>query len=360
MHTKNMKKVFTVKSYAFLPTKFDLKMKLTTLFLIVSLFQLQATESYAQKTKVSLTMENVSIEKVLDRIESLTEFKFIYKDNDVDYQRKVTVNVKNKQIRFILETLFAGSNVTYKVVEKQIILKPSETIIIKNNVKTPITNHDRSQGFVINGNIKGADGQPLPGANIVEKGTNNGTQTDFDGNYTLTLTNSQAVIVVSYLGYKTQEVTVSGTTAINIVLEEDTAELDEVVVVGFGKTSKKKLAASVAQVSGEELQIEERPVTSIQGALVGSVPGLIANNGSGGRPGTLPSLAIRGRSSLNNTNILVIIDGFEGNLADIDPKDVQTATVLKDASAVAIYGVRGANGVLLITTKDTKKNDVVQ
>ena len=163
-----MKKVFRVEKYASFPIKLNLKVKLTTLFLIVSLFQLQATESYAQKTRITFTLENVSIEKVLDKIESLTDFKFIYKDNSVDYKRIVSVSAKKERVASILQKVFAGSNIKYKVVDKQIILKPND-IIPENNREKKIIVEDESQGIDINGIVTDLNGQPLPGANIIEK-----------------------------------------------------------------------------------------------------------------------------------------------------------------------------------------------
>ncbi|MBU2998009.1 SusC/RagA family TonB-linked outer membrane protein [Cellulophaga baltica] len=208
----------------------------------------------------------------------------------------------------------------------------------------------------ISGTVLDNNGQPLPGVNIVEKGTSNGMQTDFDGNFTLTISNSDAVLVVSYLGYKTKEVSVSSQTELSIVLEEDVAALDEVVVVGFGTQNSSKVVSSVVQVTNEELNLEKRPVTNGYSALVGSAPGLVMTNNNGS-PGAIPSVQIRGTSTIGDaSDVLVIIDNFEGSLSDINPQDIESVSVLKDASAVAIYGARGANGVLLVTTKKASRN----
>ena len=164
-----MKKVFKVKKYSSFPIKFDLKMKLTTLFLIVSLFQLQANESYAQKTKVTLALENVSIEKVLEKIESLTEFKFIYKDNAVDYQKIVSVNVKKKRIQSILQELFAGSGIVFNLIDKTNYSKNQMKIITTVNNEKIFIKELKPQGIDVSGTVNDSNGQPLPGANIIEK-----------------------------------------------------------------------------------------------------------------------------------------------------------------------------------------------
>jgi len=209
----------------------------------------------------------------------------------------------------------------------------------------------------ISGVITDANGQPIPGVNVIEKGTTNGAQTDFDGVYTLSVSTPNAVLVASFVGFKTKEIALSNETTLNITLEEDISQLDEVVVVGFGSQNSSKVATSVAQVTSEELGTETRPVTNLSSALVGALPGLNSSNSAGGAPGTNQSFSIRGASSLNPTAALVIIDNFEGTLEDINPQEIETATILKDAAAVAIYGARGANGVLLITTKKTKKSE---
>ncbi len=224
---------------------------------------------------------------------------------------------------------------------------------LNDNYKTPVAIIQES----INGTILDTNGQPLPGVNILEKGTPNGTQTDFDGNFSITLSSSEAILVVSYIGYKTKEVAAKDQTSLTITLEEDVSALEEVVVVGFGTQNKQKVSAAITQVSSEDLGIEKRPVTNVASALIGSMPGLNSTNSEGGSPGTNPTFSIRGTGTTNDSEVLVIIDNFEGTLADVNPQEIESATILKDAAAVAIYGARGANGVLLITTKKTKKGE---
>ncbi|MBO2544636.1 TonB-dependent receptor [Salegentibacter sp. BDJ18] len=188
----------------------------------------------------------------------------------------------------------------------------------------------------------------LPGVNIVEKGTNNGTMTDFDGNYTIQ-TPSNAVLVISYMGYATKEIEVNGQTNIDIVLEQDAAALDEVVVVGFGTQKKVNLTGSVASVDGDML--EDRPMTSVSAGLSGLLPGVSVNQSSGMPGNDGGTIRIRGTGTLNQASPMVVIDGVEGSLNDVQPNDIANISVLKDAASAAIYGSKAANGVILITTK---------
>ncbi|MEP3839207.1 MAG: TonB-dependent receptor [Algibacter sp.] len=208
----------------------------------------------------------------------------------------------------------------------------------------------------VSGTVTDVNGQPIPGVNVLEKGTTNGVQTDFDGVYSISTSNQSATLVFSFVGFKTKEVAITNQTTLNVSLEEDISQLDEVVVVGYGTQSSSKVVSSVVQVTNKELNLEKRPVTNGYSALVGSVPGLVMGNNNGS-PGAIPSIQIRGTSTIGEANdVLVIIDNFEGSLSDINPQDIESVSVLKDASAVAVYGARGANGVLLVTTKKAARN----
>ena len=209
------------------------------------------------------------------------------------------------------------------------------------------------QGFSVTGTIKDTNGTPLAGASIIEKGTVNGTQADFDGNFAITLSSESAILVVSYLGYAGQEINVSGKTSIAVVLEESSSNLDEVVVIGYGSSKKSDLTGAVATIGAEKIQerISINPLDNLQG----QVAGLDIYNSSG-RPGGEMRVTIRGKGSLNATNEpLYVIDGIIGvDIALVNTNDIENITVLKDASATAIYGSRGANGVIIVTTKKGK------
>ena len=206
-----------------------------------------------------------------------------------------------------------------------------------------------AQNVTISGKVKDSTGEPVIGASVLEKGTTNGIITDFDGNFNLSV-GSNSTLVVSFVGYKTQEIPVNGQTSFNIVLKEDTEVLEEVVVIGYGTARKSDVTGSIASVGGDELR--EVPATNITYALQNRVAGVDLSQTSS-KPGATMQIRIRGTRSLTASNDpLVVLDGipFMGNLSDINPGDIKSMDILKDASSTAIYGSRGANGVILITT----------
>lgn len=213
------------------------------------------------------------------------------------------------------------------------------------------------QNFKIEGTIIDVNGMPLPGATILEEGTSNGVQSDFDGKFVITVKSKDAHLRVSYIGYLTQDIEINGQTKISITMYEDVAKLDEVVVIGYGERTKKSIAGSIEQISGEIL--ENRPITNVLNGLQGALPGLTVTRSSGTPGSEGYDLNVRGLNSLNGGNSpLVLIDGVEGNLNLLNPNDIQSTTLLKDASA-SIYGARAAGGVLLITTKTGKKEQKI-
>ncbi|WP_240938615.1 TonB-dependent receptor [Arenibacter sp. 6A1] len=328
----------------------NLAMKLTTLLLLVSLFQIQAN-TYAQNTKISIHLNDATVEQVFQKIESLSDFRFLYNHEKVDLQRKVSVNADKKQISSILKAMFADTDIYFSVKNKQIILKNGKQKESYTKEVLEVVQHS------VSGNITDMDGIPLPGANIVEKGTTNGVTADFDGNFSITVANSNSILVVSYIGYATTEIPINGKTRIQIALKESAAGLEEVVVVGFGTQKKVNLTGSVATVDGETLT--KRPVTNAASMLQGQVAGLriVQNTGEPGNEGL--SIRIRGQGTFSNagSNPLVLIDGVDGNLGDLDPNDIDNISVLKDAASASIYGSRAANGVILVTTKSGRAGE---
>ncbi|MBD0832587.1 SusC/RagA family TonB-linked outer membrane protein [Aestuariibaculum sediminum] len=229
----------------------------------------------------------------------------------------------------------------------------AETYSTTENFKTNNT-EKKLQQTEVTGVVLDQNNVPLPGANILEKGTTNGVQTDFDGNFTINLNNSNGILVVSYIGYKSQEISLNGKTQINITLEEDTAKLDEVVVVGYGTQTKKDLTGSVSAVKGEKLV--KAPTANLASNLSGKMTGVFVNTATG-QPGAEDiNFAIRGTSTTGNNAPLVIVDGIVRPFARLDPNDIESVTVLKDAASTAVYGARAANGVLLVTTKRGNSN----
>lgn len=321
----------------------DLKLKLTTLLILVAMFNIKAS-TYAQKTKVTLELNNSTIEKVIETIEQKTDFRFIYKLSDIDLDRTVSISVKDQSIYVVLDRIFKGTPTEFKIRDTQIILKKPE-------LKSQVIEFQKQ---TVTGVITDENGMPLPGASVIEEGTRNGMVTDFDGKYKLTVESAQSVIVVSFVGYKEKKVT-ANQNVINIQLLPDATDLQEIVVVGYGTATKRDVTGAVSSISAKDMN---------QGAIVNPLQ-LIAGKAAGvnitqigSEPGLGPSVRIRGISSLiGGSDPLVVVDGIQGNmdlLNQVPPSEIESFDILKDASATAIYGSRGAPGVLIITTKKNK------
>lgn len=348
--------------------KFDLKMKLTTVLLLISFFQVSAI-TYAQSKKISLNMEKVNIEKVFTEIESLSKFKFLYNHNKIDVKRIVSIKVNKEPIANVLEKLFLNTNVYYLVKGKQIILKPKpENQKEVKKTAIPIKQGKAEQEQIkVTGRVLDESNVPMPGASVMVKGTTVGTVTSFEGEFSILVPEGATTLVISYIGYLDQEVPIQNRSNIDITMVLDTTSLEEVVVVGYGTQLKKDLVGAISSVKGEELVLSSTP--SVGQALQGRVSGLQITQNSA-QPGGGLNIQIRGAASINASNQpLIIVDGFpisdfqqpgSGNvynggtqniLNSFNPNDIASIEVLKDASSTAIYGARAANGVILITTK---------
>lgn len=313
-------------------------MKFYILLLICSVSLVQATNSYAQTALVNLEIRDQSVKKVLDEIENQSEYSFFFNNKHVNLDRKVSVSVRKSDISSVLKQIFAETNITYTVLDKKIVLSVESSILKQTKESKKVT-----------GVIKDHVGEPIIGANVVEKGTTNGTITDFDGKFSLDVADN-ALLVVTYIGYNKQEVSTEGKNTIQITLKEDSQLLDEVVVVGYGVQKKVNLTGAVSTVKyGSEL--ENRPITDPSQALAGKTTGVWVSQNSGAPGSDAATIRVRGYGTLNNTNPLVLIDGVEGRMEQLNPSDIASITVLKDAASAAIYGSRAANGVILIETK---------
>ncbi|MBU3024046.1 SusC/RagA family TonB-linked outer membrane protein [Zobellia galactanivorans] len=332
--------------------KLNLKMKISMLFMFLVLFTMQAKTSYSQGTKITLDLSNVTVIRLIDEIESQTEFHFVYQIKDVDLNRIISVKAKQETVPQILTRIFAKTRTTHRVVDKQIFLKQRA---LSNNVQNSnISIIEAEIQEVVSGTVTDTNGQPLPGANIVEKGTTNGVTADFDGNFSIEVEEDSAILVVTYIGFATKEVPVDKETSLIIELQESAAGLEEVVVVGYGTVRKSDLTGAVVNADLESFK--EAPNTNILQSISGSVPGL--NIGQISSAGEEPSIQVRGRTSINgNLSPLIVVDGaiYRGSLNDLNPSDIEAVNVLKDASSKAIYGAQAANGVILLTTKGGKK-----
>jgi len=346
-----MKKLLRLIRSPYLLLKINLKMKLSMLFLLVTFFTVHANDTYGQRTKVSLDLEDVTIEKLLDEIESKTEFEFVYRLRDVDLKRKISITVNEETIDTVLDQIFQNTKTSYNLTNKRVYLIRKKEIDVKVDKVDVVPEIIIQQS--VSGTVTDENGQPLPGANIIEKGTTNGTQADFDGNYFLTLETEDAVLVFSYIGFKKQERTIGQATTISVQMAADSQGLDEVVVVGYGSVRKSDLTGSVAVISEEDIQ--SMPITTVDQALQGRAAGVQVTQADAA-PGGAVSIRIRGGSSINNSNEpLYVVDGFPTtDISNLNPSDISSIQILKDASATAIYGARGANGVVIIGTLSGK------
>lgn len=333
------------------PLKFDLKMKLSLFLFLLVLLNTQAS-TYSQQKKISLTLKEVSVEQVLSKIESLSEFNFLYNDNEVKFDRIVTIDVRNERISNILQKLFVGTNITYDVIDKQIVLKASAFKSIEKS-KT-LTKKTLTQVGEITGQVTDENGLPLPGASIIVKGTTTGATTDHDGKFSLKIADDSTILVVSYVGFGTKEIVINGQTVINVKLIAEASNLNEIVVIGYGKVKRSDLTGAISSVTAKELK--KGVIFSTEQLLQGKVAGLSVIQSSGD-PTSTASLRLRGGTSLSASNgPLVVVDGISGvDFNTIQPSEIVSIDVLKDASASAIYGSRGANGVIIVTTNSTRK-----
>lgn len=283
---------------------------------------------------------------MLNEIENQSEFSFFFNTKHVDLNRKVSVDADKSDIFKVLDKIFSGTNVRYSVVDRKIILSAKV-------MESTITQQSKRN---IAGVVKDQNGEPVAGANVSVKGTTTGTITDSEGKFSLENISDKDVIVVSYIGYTSQEIRVGNQNNLIIVLKEDSQALDEVVVVGFGTQKKVNLTGSIGTVKTEEV-LKSRPVTNVQELFSSSVSGMVVTKGSGAA-GSGASINIRGTSTIGGSSgVLVLIDGMPGNIYTLNPNDIESVSVLKDAASAAIYGSRAANGVILVTTKTAKATD---
>ena len=323
-------------------------MKLSALFLLSSVGLAHATGTYAQEARISLDAKNETVQEVLKEIEEESGFSFFYNNRHVDLNRRVSISVDDADIFKVLDTVFTGTDVVYQVSDNKIVLTLKQT----GSHAADATQQEKK----ITGTVVDAAGIPVIGANVMVKGTTNGTITDMDGRFSLEVPEG-ATIEVSYIGYSTQTIHVGNQTTLRVTLSEDSKALEELVVVGYGTQKKVNVIGSIAQVDAEKL--ENRATSSVVSALTGQMPGVTITQ-PGGRPGEMTgTIRVRGVGSFGATpDALILIDGIPGNMTDINPNDIESISVLKDASTAAIYGARAANGVVLVTTKMGKESKV--
>jgi TonB-linked SusC/RagA family outer membrane protein len=330
-------------------------MKLTLILSLLLFTQAFALKSYSQRTLINLKMENVTIKEVLREIEDKSDFYFLYNNDLINVNRKVSIDVKNEKVQDVLSQLFADKNINFLVKDRQIVLSP-----------LPV---ESGNGFVpaqktkaVTGKVTDQSGGSLPGVSVVLKGTSTGTITDANGNYSISNIPDNATLLFSFVGMKLQEVAVGSKSTIDVVLHEESIGIEEVVAVGYGTMGRGEITASINKIDTHN--IEKLTVSSTDQALSGQVAGVQVTQATGA-PGSGSVIRIRGAGSIGaGDNPLYVVDGFplpdsydknQNPFAAINPNDIESVSILKDASATAIYGSRGANGVILITTKRAKE-----
>ncbi len=326
-----------------------LKMMRITVFLVCCSFMTSiASGTYSQSAKISLNLKQTTIQDALKEIENISNYYFLYNNDLIDVRKIVDLKIDNQDIRSVLDKLFSGEHIKYVVMDRQIIISPADGKSVspgKHNVS---------------GVVKDEEGKTLPGVTITVKGTTSGTLTDIDGRFSFMELPDDAVLVFSFVGMKAQEIPVEGNSVINVTMREETIGIEEVVAIGYGTTTKKDFTGSVSQVKMEDSPLALIPKTDAMDALRGTVPGMAISQQQGA--GQSPSLLIRGQRSINGgTDPLIVLDGviFMGAMRDIDPTTIESISVLKDATSVAVYGSRAANGVVMITTKKGKQGKPV-
>lgn len=317
-------------------------MKLTNLLLLISAFQTLAAVSWSQTATLSLKIQNAAIKDVLQKIEDQSDYYFLYSSKVIDVERKVNVNMENVNIEKILSGIFMGTTISYKIDGRLIVLQDSQSDLPGLSL----------QNLTITGSVKNSSGESLPGVTIAVKGASKGTVSDSNGNFNLTNVADDATLVLSFVGMRTQEIKIDGRTSIQVVLEEETIGLEEVVAIGYGTQKKSTLTGSVSTVKPEE--IKSIPATNMSQLVTGRLAGVITRQPSGNPGKDQAEIRIRGASGA-----LVVVDGIIGrDFNSIDPNDIESLSVLKDASATAVYGARAQNGVILVTTKRGQRKDL--
>jgi len=323
---KRLLRFFTAKTFRV--------MQLTTIVLLATCLQVSAF-SYAQE--VNISGKDLSLQKIFKEIRKQTGYNFIYTNEELKQASAVTLHEKNAGLKEVLDICFARQPLTYKIDDKIIIVQPKAAgpdAVIFSLVKGRVT--DQSNGAA------------LPGVTVQVKGSNMGTVTDKNGDFSIQAPDN-TVLVVSYIGYDRTEVQVNGQSVVNIALKPSNTGLNEVVVVGYGTQKKIDLTGSVSTITSKEL--ESRPTTNLSSSLAGLAAGMYVRQSSGTPGSDGASITIRGIGTLSSTSVLVLVDGVISSMDAVNPADVESITVLKDAASASIYGALAANGVILITTK---------
>lgn len=312
-------------------------------FLLLGIdYSFASYNNYSQFKTLSVSMSNSTLREVLKTIEKSSQFVFFYLDDAVNLERKVSIDSKNKNIEEILSELFEGTSCIYRISDRQIFISG----------KAPASTEQQQNKRKISGRVTDIKGEPLIGVNVTVDGDANGSITNMDGLYEIFVTKKSVVLKFTYIGFKTSEIRTNASTNIyDVTLEEQVNELEETVIVGYGTQRK---ISNIGAQSSMKMEDIKTPSASLTTTLAGRLAGVVAVQRTGEPGKDAADIWIRGISTPNTSSPLVLVDGVERSFNDIDPEDIESLTTLKDASATAVYGVRGANGVILIKTKPGK------
>ena len=317
-------------------------MKLTCAFMLILSLHVSAG-TYSQD-RITLKLQAADIKKALNTIERKSSYRFLYNEALVAKKPKINLDVTDEEVTTVLDQIFHGSGIAYRIMQnKLIVLKAAAEITDLKEIR-------------VTGRITGSNGQALQGVSITIKGTQTGTTTDADGNFSLVVPDENtAVLVVSYVGYATQEINVAGRSSINITMQSSTVSMNEVVVIGYGTATKRDLTGSIVKIAGKE--VADKPNTNPISSLQSKVAGLSVVND--GRPGEDPDIRIRGTISIGSVHPLYVVDGIlNDDIKFLNPNDIESIEILKDPSSLAIFGVRGAAGVIIVTTKKARTGQI--
>jgi TonB-linked SusC/RagA family outer membrane protein len=322
--------------------KIWLTMRLIVLLLFISLVHVSASV-YSQKTKLNIKVENATLQQVFNLIQDQSEFDFFYKNEQIPADARVSVDAKNETVEAILNNVLKDTDLKFGLVDKDIVIIPK------------VPGEVSQQQKKILGKVTDSSGATLPGVSIVVKGTSTGVITDINGKYALSNIPENATLQFSFVGMKSQEILIGTKTIIDITLVEDAIGLEEVVAIGYGTQKKVNLTGSVASISPKEL--ESRPITQASQALAGLISGVTVSQGSGSPGNDASLIIIRGMGTFSSAGNapLVLVDGLASSIDAVDPNNIESVSVLKDAASASIYGTRAANGVILIETKRGQK-----
>lgn len=341
------KKEFHELEFRFMKKLF-LTMKICLFLVLISAATSFANVSYSQNKLLTLNLHNTTIKELIRDIEDQSEFIFVFYDDALDLDRKISISANEQPVEKILEQVLGPTNNTFAIFDRQIVIgkKSSADLNIVDGLPELVQAEQKKS---ISGKISDAKGNPVVGATIVVKGTTLGTIADANGQFNVQVTPDAKILVVSFVGMKSQEIDIQNKSEVNVVLEDENVGLDEVVVVGYGTQKKESVVGAISQVDNKGLM--KSGVPTVTNAITGKLSGVLTIQQTG-EPGSNSSeIIIRGLSSWNGSAPLTLVDGVERDFKDLDPTEINTISVLKDASATAVYGAKGANGVILVTTK---------